>query len=186
MKTFHWTILILILSSCASLPGQDHQRQGLFEKLSILPTARNYHERDIARSVDFASWDWPLKQVDVTSPFGRRGRRNHEGIDLKASVGTPVYAAEKGRVVYSGSRISGYGKMVVIEHQAGIYSVYAHHSKNLVRKGQWIKKSQQIALSGRTGRVSGPHLHFEIRRGVKALDPAEVLGSERKKIAKTR
>jgi murein DD-endopeptidase MepM/ murein hydrolase activator NlpD len=128
---------------------------------------------------------WPLKSVRVTSRFGKRPRDFHEGIDLKAKSGTPVYAAQAGKVLYAGLKIRGYGKMIVIKHQYGIATVYAHNSRLLVRAGDWVSLGQQIAVSGSTGRSTGPHLHFEVRYGVSAMDPvqmvrlAQVAGVER-------
>ena len=118
---------------------------------------------------------WPLDQVEVTSPFGQRRHEFHEGIDLRAKPGTTVYAAHAGQVLYAGDRISGYGRMVVIRHSSGIATVYAHNSKLLVRKGQWVAQGARIAVSGSTGHSTGPHLHFEVRSGVAAINPLEVL-----------
>jgi murein DD-endopeptidase MepM/ murein hydrolase activator NlpD len=121
------------------------------------------------------SFRWPLDQVQVTSPFGQRKHEFHEGIDLRAKAGTSVYAAHSGQVLYAGDRISGYGRMVVIRHSSGIATVYAHNSKLLVRKGQWVSQGTRIAVSGSTGHSTGPHLHFEVRAGVAAINPLEVL-----------
>lgn len=129
--------------------------------------AREIHSRDAAVS----SLDWPLDAVEVTSTFGRRGRSFHEGIDLKAKHGTPVYAAQAGKVLYSGAKIRGYGRMVILRHNGAIATVYAHNSRLMVRKGEFVKKGQLIAMSGNTGHSSGPHLHFEVRRGFAAVDP---------------
>ncbi len=90
---------------------------------------------------------------------------------MKASIGTKVIAAERGVVSYVGKRLSGYGLMVVVNHGGGWSSVYAHLSRSFVQRGYSVKKSQQIALSGNSGRTSGPHLHFEIRKGADPLDP---------------
>ncbi len=120
---------------------------------------------------------WPLHQVRVTSPFGQRGSEFHEGIDLHAAKGTPVYSAHAGVVLYSGKKIRGYGNMVVIRHSSGIATIYAHNSRNLVRQGQHVHQGQKIAISGNTGHVRGPHLHFEVRDGVAAIDPMTVLPS---------
>ena len=121
------------------------------------------------------SWQWPLKQVEVTSPFGRRPRDFHEGIDLRARTGTPVYSASSGRVLYAGTKIRGYGRMVVVKHDHGLSTIYAHNSRILVKKGQTVKQGEQIALSGNTGDSTAPHVHFEIRNGVAAVDPKAVL-----------
>src|SRR5690242_9057786 len=75
---------------------------------------------------------WPLRNVKVTSPFGKRGDDFHEGVDLRAGMGTPVYAAQSGVVLYAGSTIRGYGKMIVVKHDQEIATIYAHNSKILV------------------------------------------------------
>lgn len=116
-------------------------------------------------------FQWPLDQVAVTSRFGERGGARHEGIDLRARIGTQVRAAEAGRVVYAGNQIRGYGRLIVIRHADGLATVYAHHSQLLVKKGQFVKKGQKIGFSGKSGTTSGPHLHFEVRDGVLAVDP---------------
>ena len=122
------------------------------------------------------SWRWPLDRVRMTSGFGDRGSAFHEGVDLAAAVGTPVFAVDGGKVVFAGSKIRGYGRMVILKHpNSGLLTVYAHLSRPLVKRGQAVAKGQKIAFSGQTGRTSGPHLHFEVRKGVTAFDPTKVL-----------
>jgi murein DD-endopeptidase MepM/ murein hydrolase activator NlpD len=117
---------------------------------------------------------WPLN-AKVTSRFGRRGSRMHDGIDIGAKEGTPVYAAAAGEVVYSDQRLSGYGKLIIIRHSSDMFTAYAHNQRNLVRKGSRVKAGDVIARVGRTGRASGPHLHFEVRRGSTPVDPLAYL-----------
>ncbi|MCF7822272.1 MAG: M23 family metallopeptidase [Mariprofundaceae bacterium] len=117
---------------------------------------------------------WPLN-ARVTSRFGRRGSRMHDGIDIGAKEGTPVYAAAAGEVVYSDQRLSGYGKLIIIRHSRDMFTAYAHNQRNLVRKGNRVKSGDVIARVGRTGRASGPHLHFEVRRGSTPVDPLAYL-----------
>jgi murein DD-endopeptidase MepM/ murein hydrolase activator NlpD len=123
------------------------------------------------------AWRWPTNDVRVTSIFGTRKGEHHDGIDLRASSGTPVYAAFDGKVIYAGSKISGYGRMIVLRHAGKLSTIYAHNSKLQVRPGQTIRRGQLIAYSGNTGRSSGPHLHFEIREGVTAINPMILLPS---------
>jgi murein DD-endopeptidase MepM/ murein hydrolase activator NlpD len=123
------------------------------------------------------AWRWPTNDVRVTSIFGSRKGEHHDGIDLRASTGTPVYAAFDGKVIYSGSKISGYGRMVVLRHAGKLSTIYAHNSKLQVRAGQTVRRGQLIAYSGNTGRSSGPHVHFEIREGVTAINPMILLPS---------
>lgn len=113
---------------------------------------------------------WPLV-ADPSSRYGPRGRRKHEGIDLPARKGTPISAAADGRVVYSGRGMKGYGKVIVVKHNDDISTVYAHNSANMVRMGDRVRQGQVIARVGSTGRATGPHLHFEIRRRGIAEDP---------------
>lgn len=110
---------------------------------------------------------WPLAsaRIVVASPFGTREGRPHEGIDLPAPVGTPVFAAADGQVAYAGSGIRGYGKMVVVKHAGDLLTVYAHNSVLLVAQGQPVRAGDRIALVGQSGRATGPHLHFEVRSG---------------------
>ena len=120
---------------------------------------------------------WPLdeRQVVVASPFGARSGRPHEGIDLPAPIGAPVYAAADGRVVYAGDGVRGYGNLVVIAHAGGVLTVYAHNSALLVAAGQTVRAGDRVALVGRTGNASGPHLHFEVREGQIPMDPMRYL-----------
>jgi len=124
-----------------------------------------------------SEWRWPVNDVQVTSQFGKRSGHHHDGIDLRAGLGTPVYAASNGRVIYAGSKISGYGKMIVIKHDKKLSSVYAHNSKIYAKKGKEVRRGELIALSGNTGRSTGPHVHFEIRQGVTAINPSSLMVS---------
>jgi murein DD-endopeptidase MepM/ murein hydrolase activator NlpD len=114
---------------------------------------------------------WPLRTMRVTSFFGSRGQRYHQGLDLRALPGTPVYAAQEGQVLYANHRIRGYGNLIVIRHDAGLSSIYAHNSKILVKAGQRVRQGQLIGRTGNSGRSRGPHLHFEVRSGLGAIDP---------------
>jgi len=117
---------------------------------------------------------WPIKGV-VTSPFGSRGNRMHDGIDIGAREGTPVHAAADGTVVYADHRLTGYGNLIILRHSGNVFTAYAHNSRILVRKGARVKRGDVISRVGHTGRASGPHLHFEIRRGSTPVDPLAYL-----------
>lgn len=112
---------------------------------------------------------WPVSG-ELASRFGPRGETFHDGIDISAPEGTPIRAIEKGEVLYN-DQLRGYGNLVIIRHLGGFVSVYAHNRKNLVREGQEVARGETIAEVGRTGRVSAPHLHFEIRKDNVAQDP---------------
>lgn len=112
---------------------------------------------------------WPTKGR-LTSPFGMRSGRRHDGIDIAAPSGTPIKAAAAGKVVFSGS-MRGYGKLILIRHKDNMFTAYSHNKTNKVKKGQKVKQGQLIASVGRTGRASGNHVHFEIRHGQTARNP---------------
>ena len=121
---------------------------------------------------------WPVPQFyKVSSHFGKRGGRNHDGIDIPAPKGTPIVSVDDGVVVYSDNGIRGYGNMIVIAHRDEIFTVYAHNRKNKVDKGDSVKKGEKIAEIGNTGRSTGPHLHFEIRVQNKVRNPAQFLSN---------
>lgn len=108
------------------------------------------------------TWAYPIKNYRISSKFGWRWGRNHNGIDFAASTGTKIYATDGGTVTYSGYKGS-FGYMVIINHGGNYESYYAHCSKLLVKKGDKVFQGQNIALVGNTGNSTGPHLHFEIR-----------------------
>jgi murein DD-endopeptidase MepM/ murein hydrolase activator NlpD len=118
---------------------------------------------------------WPVEAPRITSLFGSRWGRQHEGIDLQAPIGTPVVAADGGEVVYSGNTVRGYGNMIVLKHADGLMTVYAHNSVLLVKVGAVVRAGDRIALSGQSGHASGPHVHFEVRRAEIPRDPLQFL-----------
>jgi murein DD-endopeptidase MepM/ murein hydrolase activator NlpD len=126
---------------------------------------------------------WPLaidRAAVLSSPYGvrthpvDRARRFHAGLDLRAPESTPVYAAADGRVLQSGPS-GAYGNRVVIDHGAGLSSLYGHHSTNLVGEGDVVRRGQVIGLVGHTGNATGDHLHFELRWRDGNVDPRVVL-----------
>jgi murein DD-endopeptidase MepM/ murein hydrolase activator NlpD len=119
---------------------------------------------------------WPLtSRIVVGSSFGARDGRRHEGIDLPAPTGTPVYAAADGRVAYAGNGVRGYGNMVVLRHAGDLLTVYAHNAVLLVSQGAPVRAGDRIALVGQSGHATGPHLHFEVRAGQIPEDPMPLL-----------
>ncbi len=131
-------------------------------------------------SVAGARLRWPLVNVarTVGSPFGARGARAHEGIDLPAPMGTPVVAAADGQVVYAGNAIRGYGNLVVLQHAGDLLTVYAHNAELFVTPGQTVRAGERIAAVGQTGHATGPHLHFEVRQGQIPRDPMPYLTNQ--------
>ena len=116
-----------------------------------------------------AQLGWPVAGA-VTSGFGSRWGRMHEGIDIGVGVGTPVHAAAAGTVIYAGW-MSGYGNIVVIDHGNGLSTAYGHNSSLVVGQGATVEKGFVIALSGNTGHSTGPHVHFEVRLNGAPVDP---------------
>jgi murein DD-endopeptidase MepM/ murein hydrolase activator NlpD len=114
---------------------------------------------------------WPVKGGVLTSRFGTRNGKNHHGIDIGARRGTPIRAANEGKVEFSGWGPTGYGLMIIIKHPGNLTTVYAHNSRNLVKKGSKVKRGQMIARVGKTGRASGPHVHFEVRNDTHPKNP---------------
>ncbi|MEM0900157.1 MAG: M23 family metallopeptidase [Pseudomonadota bacterium] len=119
-----------------------------------------------------------------SDPFTRR-KAFHAGLDFRTPTGTPILAAATGRVVFSGRR-GGYGKLVEIEHANGLSTRYAHLSRLKVRKGQQISAGQVVGDAGSTGRSTGPHLHYEVRRGGKPINPINFLNAGTKLAADLR
>jgi murein DD-endopeptidase MepM/ murein hydrolase activator NlpD len=116
-----------------------------------------------------AGFIWPVNGP-VTSPFGWRWGRMHEGIDIGVGYGTPIHAAASGRVIYAGW-MSGYGNLVAIDHGRGISTAYGHQSQITVSVGQIVSQGQTIGYVGCTGHCFGPHLHFEVRINGSPVDP---------------
>jgi murein DD-endopeptidase MepM/ murein hydrolase activator NlpD len=116
-----------------------------------------------------AGFSWPV-DGRISSGFGRRSRGHHDGIDIVAPKGSPVYAARDGTVIFA-DQLSGYGNVLIVEHAGGFTTVYAHNRSNLVRKGSRVRRGQPIASVGDTGRASGYHLHFEVRKQNVARNP---------------
>jgi murein DD-endopeptidase MepM/ murein hydrolase activator NlpD len=116
-----------------------------------------------------AGFIWPVNGT-VTSGFGMRWGRMHEGIDVAAPTGTPIWAAAAGTVIYAGW-LGGYGYLVVVDHGNGLATAYAHCSSILVSVGQSVELGETVALVGSTGHSTGPHLHFEVRVNGVAVDP---------------
>jgi murein DD-endopeptidase MepM/ murein hydrolase activator NlpD len=116
-----------------------------------------------------AGFVWPVHGV-LTSPFGWRWGRMHEGIDLAVSSGTPVVASAAGTVIVAGW-LGGYGNLVVVDHGNGISTAYGHNTSVAVGVGQSVAQGQLVAYSGNTGHSTGPHVHFEVRVGGSPVDP---------------
>ena len=147
----------------------------LFEKSNTITiNFAKYGEND---------WCYPLPGSKVISNYG--GKRRHSGVDLKTKPNDSICAAFAGRVRFS-KRYSGYGNVVVVRHASGLETLYSHNSKNLVKVGDWVKAGQVIALTGRTGRATTEHLHFEIRVNGRAYNPALIFDHPERALKKVK
>jgi len=122
------------------------------------------------------SFRWPVRGR-IISGFGAHPNGQNDGIDLSVPEGTSVKAADDGVVAYAGNELKGYGNLVLVRHQNGYVTAYAHASELMVKRGDPVKRGQIIARSGQTGNVSAPQLHFEIRKGKVPVDPVQFLPS---------
>ena len=129
--------------------------------------------------IEEKAWAYPLPDARVISPYG--GARRHSGVDLKTKPNDEIYAAFDGVVVASGPYY-GYGNCIRIKHAYGLETLYSHQSKNMVKKGDKVKAGQVIGLTGRTGRATTEHLHFEVSFGGKRLDPAIIFDHSNHKL----
>ena len=141
-------------------------------------TITNTFRLDLEKIEDKA-WSYPLPDARVISPYG--GARRHSGVDLKTKPNDEIYAAFDGVVVASGPYY-GYGNSIRIKHAYGLETLYSHQSKNMVKKGDKVKAGQVIGLTGRTGRATTEHLHFEVSFGGKRLDPAIIFDHSNHKL----
>ena len=141
-------------------------------------TITNTFRLDLEK-IEEKAWAYPLPDARVISPYG--GARRHSGVDLKTKPNDEIYAAFDGEVVASGPYY-GYGNCIRIKHAYGLETLYSHQSKNMVKKGDKVKAGQVIGLTGRTGRATTEHLHFEMSFGGKRLDPAIVFDHSNHKL----
>ncbi len=132
--------------------------------------------------IDLTGFAMPTNQTKITSNFGPRWRRMHNGIDIKVYIGDTIRAAFDGKIRMVKYERRGYGKYVVIRHDNGLETVYGHLSKQLVAENEYVKAGEPIGLGGNTGRSTGSHLHFETRFLGQAINPAFMFDFERQDI----
>ncbi len=184
------------VSEAPAPDSPDHLASKLQPILPVLAV-----EATLPSQIEFVAADrehldllWPVETRSISSAWGPRMRshvvrvRNHrkrrvryhgrhKGIDLNAPMGTSVYAAMDGRVIYVGKK-KGYGNCITVDHGNGVLTHYAHHQANLVEEGDVVRRGQKIAEVGRTGNATGPHLHFELRIDGSQRNPLPFLDDE--------
>ena len=124
-------------------------------------------------------FNWPVEAGIVSSEFGPRWGKMHSGIDIAADAGEPVYATAPGVVIYADDGMTGYGNLVIVRHDTNVTTLYAHNIRLEAREGTSVKAGALIAKVGSTGHSTGPHLHFEMRDGDRAVNPRERLPANR-------
>jgi murein DD-endopeptidase MepM/ murein hydrolase activator NlpD len=132
-----------------------------------------------AKKIQFADktdlFDWPVDDARMTRGYLPAKRRPHLGIDLASKKNTPILASQGGTVIYAGREFRGYGRMIMIESGNGWATLYAHMEKILVQEGEKVSQGQIVGAMGRSGRATGVHLHFEIRKDRGPIDPLPLL-----------
>ena len=174
-----------------ALIRQIHKEMGAYPAYSLYPEwsntyAHNYKNVVFPDSfrIDLLGYCMPTTNTKITSKFGPRRRRMHNGIDVKVYIGDTIRAAFSGkvRVVKNQGRRTGYGKYIIIRHENGLETVYGHLSKQLVSEEQYVEAGEVIGLGGNTGRSTGSHLHFETRFLGQAINPALLFNFEKQDI----
>ena len=161
-----------------ALQKQIRAEQSEYPALSLYPNWNNQNVHAYGNAIipdtytiDLTGFHMPTPSTKITSPFGPRWRRMHNGLDLKVNIGDTIVAAFDGKVRIVKYERRGYGKYVVIRHDNGLETVYGHLSKQLVEENQLVKAGEVIGLGGNTGRSTGSHLHFETRFLGIAINP---------------
>ena len=174
-----------------ALIRQIHKEMAAYPAYGLYPEwsnayAHNYKNVVIPDSfrIDLSGYCMPTTNTKITSKFGPRRRRMHQGIDVKVYIGDTIRAAFNGkvRVVKNQGRRTGYGKYIIIRHDNGLETVYGHLSKQLVNEDQYVEAGEVIGLGGNTGRSTGSHLHFETRFLGQAINPALMFDFEKQDI----
>lgn len=160
-------LLFSFLAACSSSPSRSPSSvpeaiaDGQDEKMLT-----EWHEQNKK-----SYFNWPVDEARMTRGYLPYRKKPHLGIDLAAPKGTNIYAAHDGTVIYAGRDFRGFGQMVLIEGSKGWATLYAHFSKIAVKQGQRVQQGDVIGGMGRTGRATGVHLHFEIRKARGPVDP---------------
>lgn len=163
----------VVTAEIQTVDGQEHGRT-IVER-TVLSNATDEIIEVGTRNVGIGTGEFmvPLSSYTFTSGFKWRWGKLHSGVDLAVDEGTPVYAADNGKVIVAEDSGNGYGNYIILDHQNGYKTLYGHNSELLVSVGDIVAKGDKIALSGNTGNSTGPHLHFEIHVGDEKVDPQQ-------------
>jgi murein DD-endopeptidase MepM/ murein hydrolase activator NlpD len=159
--------MALAVAGCATVV-EEQPATSTIRELTVTPSDA---------SACCAAMLWPV-EGPLSSPFGPRDGRVHDGIDVAVAEDTPVRAACDGVVAYAGNGLRGYGNVVIVQHAGALATVYAHNRALDVRQGDLVTRGQIIARSGQTGHATAPHLHFEVRKDSIARDPLGYLSRQ--------
>lgn len=207
VRLYSFLFVCAFLAACSSGPSHQTRPGQNWKATSISPekkpTSRGTPEkrtfaratpetsegrRSLPRDSDFREGEfffrWPV-EGRITSGFGPRRESFHDGIDIAVPRGTAVCAAADGEVIFS-NVLHGYGNIVIVRHRRGYVTVYAHNQKNLVREGEAVRRGQRLAEVGQSGRATGPHLHFEVRKDNLARNPLRYLSEDRRTVSQDR
>jgi murein DD-endopeptidase MepM/ murein hydrolase activator NlpD len=166
------------------IPNSDRSRLGSISTSKVPAPKRNEKTAKASSKAKTVSvppaitgkgFLWPVKGKVLSSYGGKSEGLQNDGINIAAPRGAPVRAAENGVVAYSGNELRGFGNLLLLKHTGGWITAYAHNDTLLVKRGDKIKKGQTIAKVGSSGSVQKPQLHFELRKGKKAIDPIKYL-----------
>ena len=173
-----------------ALIRQIHKEMAAYPAYSLYPDWNNERVHAYGKTVvipdsfriDMTGFCMPTSNTKITSKFGPRRRRMHNGLDVKVYIGDTIRAAFSGKVRMVKYERRGYGQYVVIRHENGLETVYGHLSKQLVKEDQYVEAGEVIGLGGNTGRSTGSHLHFETRFLGQAINPALIFDFEKQDI----
>ena len=165
----------VVTAEIETVDGEEHGRTILAR--TVLSNATDEIIEVGTRNVGIGTGEFmvPVTSYTFTSGFKWRWGKLHGGVDLAVPEGTPVYAADNGKVIVAGDLDNGYGNYIILDHQNGYKTLYAHNSELLVSVGDIVAKGDKIALSGNTGNSTGPHLHFEVQVNDEKVDPQQYL-----------
>lgn len=183
-------LIAFLISGCSHFrgpgeyhgPGAYHTPDELYgDNEEVAPPSSSGVTWRAARRIEPAysevNFDWPVDKARLTQGF-QVGKKTHWGIDLAGPKGTPILAAERGTVVYTGHGFTGYGNLIVIEHGSEWATLYSHLSKFYVHEGDTVHQGELIGAMGRSGHATGNHLHFEIRKNRQPVNPLALLPQE--------